>query len=317
MDYTLPEDNATAVPEQWFDRQLTRHTYKSPILRGFLDEEIAALKNYHSGKLSTDDAAHAITSPISNSPVPDLGTYSDDISAVCQLWLLLTDALVEWPSCRTEDLVSLLVAISKLPGGLHRGEALDEEEELLTWKDLPHIGMVWGDSTWMGPGILARRTPVTDHGAARQRVRLVYIKQQDVEAQLVREGILRAQRAFQYLIHTLEKIPGPQDEVDASDDADASYQLKLDFQVPAAACWLKHNGRMLRHGIVVKDELKDWEKRKIPAEAIQFSHPAERWTYWEKRLREIAESGPDDLTREAAETAIGYMQAADRQGKED
>lgn len=219
---------------------------------------------------------------------------------------------MEWPSCRTADLVALLVAISKLLGGLHRGEAHDDDERPLAWKYLPHIAMVWSDATWMRPGQLARRTPVTDDGAARQRVRLIYIKEQDVEAQLVREGIFEPQRGYQHLIRTLEKIPGPQDDAEASDDAEADFQLKLDFQVPAAACWLKHNGRVLRDGLV-KDELKDWEKRKIPAEAMQFSYPAERWTYWEKRLREIAKSGPDDSTREAAETAVGYMQAVDGQ----
>lgn len=317
MNYSLPEDNATAVPEEWFDRQLTRHTYKSPILKGFLDEEVAALKLYHGGKLSTSDAAHAITRPVSDSPVPDLGTYSDEISAVCQLWVLLTDALVEWPSCRTADLVGLLVAITKLPDSIHRGEALDEDGKPWSWGDTPYIAMVWGDATWMRPGDLYRRTPVTDDdGAARQRVRRVYIKQQDVEAQLVREGILDARRAFQYLIRTLEKIPGPQDEAETSRDSESAVQLKLDFQVPAAACWLKHDGRKLREG-VVKDVLKDWEKRHIPAEALQFSNPAERWTYWEKRLREIAKTGPDDSTREAAEKAVGCMQAVDEQGRED
>lgn len=317
MNYSLPEDNATTVPEQWFDRQLTRRTYKSPILKGFLDDEVAALKAYHDGNLSTSDAAQAITSPVSNSPVPDLGTYSDEISAVCQLWSLLIDALVEWPPCRTLDLVALIVAISKLPGGLHRGEATDDDEKPLTWTDTPYIAMIWSDITWRRPGDLVRETPLaTDGGAARQRARLVYIKQQDVEAQLVREGILDSRRGFQYLIRTLEKIPGPQDEAEASDDAEAADQLKLDFQVPAAACWLKHNGRILRDG-VVGDELKGWEKRRIPDEAMKFSQPDERWNYWEKRLREIAESEPDDYTREAAETAVGYMKAVDGQEKED
>ncbi|ROW15214.1 hypothetical protein VPNG_03073 [Cytospora leucostoma] len=311
MNYSLPEDNATTVPEQWFDRQLKRHIYKSPILKGFLAEEFAALKAYHSGKLSTIDAAHAITSPISNSPIPNLGTYSDEASAVCQLWVLLTDALVEWPSSRTADLVALLVAISKLPGGLHRGEATDDDEKPLAWKDSPYIGMIWSDATWMTPGDLMRRTPVADDdGAARQRVRLVYIKQQDVEARLVREGIFEAHLGFQFLIRTLEKIPGPQDETEASTSSEAAVQLKLDFLIPAAACWLKHNGRRFHDGLV-RDELKGWEKRMIPDEALEFTHPAERWTYWEKRLREIAESGPDETTREAAQRAVGYMQAVD------
>ncbi|KAK7743248.1 hypothetical protein SLS53_004333 [Cytospora paraplurivora] len=313
---SLPEDNATTVPEQWFDRQLTRHIYKSPVLRGFLAEEIAALKAYHSGKLSTIDTAHAITSPVSNSPVPNLGTYSDETSAVCQLWVLLTDTLVEWPSSRTADLVALLVAISKLPGGLHRGEATDDDEEPLAWKGLPYICMIWSDATWKRPGDIVMQLPVTDDdSAARQRLRLLYIKQQDVEAQLVRAGIFQPQRGFQYLIRALEKIPGPQDDGKPSTFSEASAQLQLDFQVPAAACWLKHNGRRFRDGLV-RDEIRDWEKRMIPDEALEFPQPADRWTYWEKRMREIAERGPDESTREAAKTAVGYMQAVDEQEKE-
>lgn len=315
MDYySLLEDNATTVPEQWFEDQLTRHKYTIPLFKGCQHQGIAALRDYHSGKLNATDAAHAITSPITNSPAPDLGGYSDEITAVCNLWALLTDALVEWPPSRTEGLVALLVAISKVPGELHRGEATDDDEQPLTWDGCPYIGMIWSDSTWMTPGDLVMRTPVADDGgAARQRARRLYIKQHDIEARLVREGILQPWRGLRILVCTLEKIPGrPQDEVEASTGWEASEQLKLDFEVPAAACWLKHTGRMYR-GVIVRDELKKWEKRRIPDGALEFTHSAERWTYWEKRLREIAESAQDEITREAAERAVGYMQALDGQ----
>lgn len=168
--YTLPDDSAKSVSPKWFDEQLTRRVYTSPFLKGFLDTQVAALEAYHAGVLSPQDAAKRITQPITDAPVPDPGTYSDEISAVVLLWRLLIDALVEWPSSRTRDLIRILAAVSRIPDALHCGQATNDDNEQLVWSDMPYIGLTWYDVTWMQPDEIVRRTPDPE---ARQQARLV------------------------------------------------------------------------------------------------------------------------------------------------
>ncbi|ODM20653.1 hypothetical protein SI65_03706 [Aspergillus cristatus] len=75
---------------------------------------------------------------------------------------LLVDALIEWPSSRTPDLIALLTAISKTPDNLHRGEALNYDDELLTWDGVPYINMVWRDANWMTPHIIVKECSKSD-----------------------------------------------------------------------------------------------------------------------------------------------------------
>jgi hypothetical protein len=181
----LPEDTAS-VPHQWFEARLGRQP-KNAVHKVCLEAEVAALEDFHDGKTSIGEAAKAITQPISNSSIQDLGGYSDDAIALCHLWNLLTNALIEWPSSRTPDLVGLLSAMSKVTDPIHRGQLLnDHDENPCLWSQLPYITMVWRDDFWMTPGQISRR--VTD-AAGRSHARAVHVKQQDVEAQLVAAGI--------------------------------------------------------------------------------------------------------------------------------
>jgi hypothetical protein len=165
----LPEDTAS-VPHQWFEARLGRQP-KNAVHKVCLEAEVAALEDFHDGKTSIGEAAKAITQPI----------------ALCHLWNLLTNALIEWPSSRTPDLVGLLSAMSKVTDPIHRGQLLnDHDENPCLWSQLPYITMVWRDDFWMTPGQISRR--VTD-AAGRSHARAVHVKQQDVEAQLVAAGI--------------------------------------------------------------------------------------------------------------------------------
>ena len=88
-------------------------------------------------------------------------------------------------------------------------------------------------------------------------------------------------------------------------DVDGDGQVELDFHIPAVACWIRHIGKKVYNSLL-RDELKDW-KREIPAVALQFEQPIQRWLFWEKRLQEIAENGPDRDIRAAAESAVKNM----------
>ena len=85
------------------------------------------------------------------------------------------------------------------------------------------------------------------------------------------------QRAFQYVIRTLEKVPDVHDDIEAANDGEAEFQLNLDLQTPAVVSWIRHNGQRLHDDIHGPD---DWNKRDIPSVAMSFAQPMERWTFW-------------------------------------
>jgi hypothetical protein len=179
MSYTLYPENSSFMDEQWFKSQLDRHGQKP--YKACYSQEVVALKDFYHDKTSLELAATAITQPISNSPVQDLGGYSDDAVALGQLWILMKNALIEWPAARTADLVVLLSAMTKITEPIHRGDVLDDDEKPYSWADLPWFHMVWSDAFWRTSGQIARQA--TDETSKLERE--VYIKQQDVEARLV------------------------------------------------------------------------------------------------------------------------------------
>jgi hypothetical protein len=307
--YTLYPEDSSLIDEHWFETQLGR--YKQNAYEACYGKEVAALRAFYNGESSIEEAATAITRPISNSPVQDLGGYSDEIVAICQLWCLLRNALIEWPHSRTADLVALLLAMTKVTDLIHGGELLDDENEKpVSWAAHPFLHMVWSDAFWRTPGQVARQA--TD-ASSRQHERKVYIKQQDVEARLVAAGIFDCKqswtspiglrtlyslyagyRAPRYMIWTLERAPGPEDIEDADNDGDAEFQLKLEFQIPAASKWIEHNVQKLYDTL---GELEDWNKRKTHGfEMKQFDRPLDRWEFWQKRYVVLAH-GPVALIR--------------------
>jgi hypothetical protein len=188
MNFALLPEDIASVPHQWFEAQLSRHP-KDVVHKICLEAEVAALEDFHDCKTNIDEAAKAITYPISNSSIQDLGGYSDDAIALCHLWNLVINALIEWPSSRTPDLVGLLSAMSKVTDPIHWGQLLNDHDEYqCPWSQLPYLTMYWRDDFWMTPGQISRR--VTD-AAGRSHARAVHVKQQDVEAQLVAAGIFK------------------------------------------------------------------------------------------------------------------------------
>ena len=237
------------IPQEWFDERLRNYSSKSKVLESVYAEEIAAFQAFCSNQTSPDEAAQAITRPISNTCVPDLGGYAPEIVALCQLLELLIDALIEWPSSRTPDLIALLTAISNIPDNLHQGEALDDDDNVLTWSGPPYINMVWSDANWMTPHIIVKEcSKHSNSDAALQHACDKYIKAQDVEAQLVAVGLgpFGMKRAFYYLIYALEWHLNPKDKAEAQKkESRAREPFEPRFHIPAVTCWIKHTGQKL------------------------------------------------------------------------
>ncbi|KAH6875945.1 hypothetical protein BKA58DRAFT_131945 [Alternaria rosae] len=146
--FELPREDEHNVSLAWFERQKKRCVQShDPSLRDWLVTEVDALKAYHDGHINADEATFSMTHPLSTSPVPALGGYSDHVLALGNLWRVIIAALIEWPSTRAPEIFTLLNAIAKAPGDVHKGEVLDNEGEKLTWAQFPYFGMIWHERT--------------------------------------------------------------------------------------------------------------------------------------------------------------------------
>lgn len=323
--YSLIHEGADGVPPGWFDEQRSRCRSKNDTLLGYLYKEIDVLKSFHDGETGCNEAAYAITRPVSESPVPNLGTYEDEIHALCHLWRLYKDALVEWPSARTPDLIKLGVAISKVPDKIHNGEATDDDEQPMTWEGLPYFGMVWTDAHWMLPKDILEKQKYMDI-AARRQARDVYVKQQNAEAQLVMAEILLWRTACWAITYALEREDGEdkdhrQKKRDQSEEKETGIKEKValeekDFQIASATCWIEHAGEKLYSRLAQDEPQKEpdlwnlWDRLKMPQH--QFSQSLDRWDYWMDRFRVAAREYSDDYTRERARVALERMERIKR-----
>lgn len=303
--FVLPREDQHDVDPAWFERQKQRSA-QSPSLRDWYTIQVNALKEFHDARVNADEAALSMTHPISASPVPALGTYSDEIAAICNLWPVIISALIEWPSTRIPEIFTLLDAIAKAPGDIHKGEALDDDGEKLIWAKHPYFGMVWYEMTWADfqPGQIYRQYSDSNLEALAQARRL-YLKTKDIEAQLVAKHVLRLNKArIQFIIRALEKTD-PSDEQLAPDEGTGHTQVKLDFHIPATSFMFKYNEREVYDQIVTKG-LEDWKKRQLPDGARDFQNGAERWSFWRRRLEELS-GNADDEVKAAAQASLEYM----------
>lgn len=264
------------------------------------------MKAFHDSHINADEAALSMTHPLTTSPVPELGGYSDDILAINSLWRLIIAALIEWPTIRAPEIYKLLDAIGKTPGNIHKGEAVDDEGEKFRWPKFPYFGLTWHESTGadIQPGQICRQySDSTSCGTARR----LYLKMKDIEAQLVSKHVLIMNRTrIQYIIWALEKEIDQSDEQVAPDEATGYMQVKLDFHIPAVSFMFKYNTRELYDQVVTK-ELGNWTKRQFPDGAREFQNGAERWSFWRRRLQELSQENADDEVKAAAGTSLEYM----------
>lgn len=305
--FNLPKDDQHVVDPAWFEGQKQRRVQNNDSsLRDWLAEEVDAFKSFHDGHMNADEVALTMTRPISTSPVPALGGYSDEILAVGNLWRVIIAALVEWPSARTPDIFALLDAMAKVSGKLHKGEAIDHDGEKLTWARFSYFGFTWHESTGAGlqPGQICRQYSDSTLLASARRL---YLRLKDIEAQLVAKHVLGMNKAMiQYIIRALEKKTDHSDEQLAPDEATGYSQVKLDFHIPAISFMFKYNRREI-YDQVVQNGLRDWTQRQLPIGAREFESGAERWSFWRRRLAELAQEDSDDQVKVAAQASLEFM----------
>jgi hypothetical protein len=308
--FNLPKDDQHVVDPAWFEGQKQRRVHKNdPSLRDWLANEVDAFKAFHDGHTNADEAALTMTRPISTSPVPERGGYSDEILGVCDLWGVIIAALIEWPSARTPDIFALLDAITKVSGKPHKGEASDNDGGKLTWEGFPYFGFAWHEKTDsdLQPGQICRQYSDSTLLASARRL---YLKMKDIEAQLVAKHVLEMNKSkIQYIIRALEKKIDHSDEQHDPDEADGYTQVRLDFHIPAISFMFKYNACEI-YDQVVQNELRDWTQRQMPIGAREFESGAERWLFWRRRLAELAQGDADDQVKVAAQASLEFMSLA-------
>jgi hypothetical protein len=137
--------------------------------------------------------------------------------------------------------------------------------------------------------------------------RRLYLKIKDIEAQLVAKHVLRMNKSMiQYIIRALEKKINHSDEQLAPDEATDYSQVRLDFHIPAISFMFKYNGREI-YNQVVQNGLRDWTQRQLPIGAREFKSGAERWSFWRRRLAELAQGDADDHVKVAAQASLEFM----------
>lgn len=303
--YSLLPEYAPRIPDSWFDRQRSRYLPMEEFLVALEAQWIQVLQAYQGGTMTAEQAAPAITQTISDLPVSTLGTQTDEPDPLMHLWTLFKDALVEWPTNWTPNLIALLLAISKVPNSIYRdGSIHDDDGAPYTWQRLPAIYMVWHDDHWMQPCQIAWRC--VDE-SDRARARDVYIKQQDVASRLVAVGIFPQHIRFWTIVFVLEMDRSPQDKTQESNKGELSELLQADFHLPAVARWMRYNKDMISQAITTGElERQTWREISLMHKKPELR--AKRWLFWKERLKEFAQDGPDELVRSAACEALGHLE---------
>ena len=232
--------------------------------------EAQALKDYVRHKTNASEAAVAITRPIETDPNPRSHLY--------RLWGLLSDALMELSSSQTAALVQLMGAIQQLPGS--GPDAL--------WRNLPGFGHQWADerrsfdwSRSLAAGLAQEE---------RERLRAEYVEAAGIEAHLAGAGIgaIPLDWGYECICDALER-----------NDAVG------DFEVPAATEWLSFVGDRIHAAATTGVQCRTLEKARDLWSGATLD--LARWSYWQKRMRDLFEQSADGVTRAAAERAIQSM----------
>lgn len=94
MPWNLISEDTATIPNAWFQAQSNRK-YRSIVHEACHKKETKALQSFANGATTVDEAAYAITQPISTTSIQNTNEYSDDCYALCHLWGLFKSALIE------------------------------------------------------------------------------------------------------------------------------------------------------------------------------------------------------------------------------
>ncbi len=244
-------------------------------------DEAQALKDFYHKKKRAKEAAYAITRPIENAKDPPANLY--------RLWAFLADALIDLPATEVSALIELLDAIQQLPEPDLTGKRTDDTPVTdFSWRKLPGFGHMWADlhkdDGW-------RRALAASDPANRDVMRAEHVKKAMLEARMTIAGIGGIPIHWGY---------------DCIADALERRDSVLDFEIAAAAEWIRVAGERLHTGAVDGEESWALERRRdFGKEAKAMS--LERWSFWKDRLGQVLQQSK--ITWDAAEAAAHGMKA--------
>ncbi|KAK2589681.1 hypothetical protein QQS21_012643 [Conoideocrella luteorostrata] len=238
----------------------------------------AALQRYLDGQCAAADALSAITSPAPGS--------SDTQAELRDRVLgIIEDALFELPKTYAPALIALLKELNTRPE--------EDEDGAPLWRGLKSFGDSWSDS-WKQPHwrkALSTRDPGT-----RDRRREAHLHRAFIEASCAvanigtdagaldsaEEGLLPLSWGYECLSDALESPDG----------------VVWDFEVPAAAVWLRVAGRRMLEG--AKRGEKSWALEREGRLWAPGPMSTARWEFWLSRLDQLRGIGTN-ISKAASE----------------
>jgi hypothetical protein len=247
----------SVADDAWFEEQTAPRDGEEET--GAHPYQVAALKSYLKGDSNASDTAAAMTKPHNSDTKTDLQR---------RVLGIIEDALFELPESNTPALVELLKELHQLP---------DEEDGKPVWKGDMSFGHSWSDK-WKQPhwrGALATRDPATRANRREAHVHRAFVEAFCAMAALgpgSEDGVLPLSWGHECLSDALEC----QDAV-------------WDFEVPAAAMWIKVAGERIKEG--AKNGERSWALEKKDRLWAPGPMSMDRWKFWLKRLEEIERIG--------------------------
>jgi hypothetical protein len=269
----------TKFDDKWFDEKVAPDDEQD---EGCHPDEVKALKDYYYKKTTAKEAARAIIQPVENSKEP--------IEDLPRLWGLLIDALLEMPRTEIPAVLQLLDAIQQCPEPDLTRWPTKPWGDNLVWRQLYHFGHDWSDFVRRSDS--CRVSPDCDP-VDRADKQALHIRGAEIAARLIMSDVGGLPLDWGY---------------DCCADALESSQALLDFDVPAAAGWIVIAGERMRKAAAEGYESIHLERsRDLGWNSKVMS--LERWSFWEKRMREMMTSQDSPVTRDAAKAAVDRMEA--------
>ncbi|KAL3471428.1 hypothetical protein BJX99DRAFT_237410 [Aspergillus californicus] len=247
----------SAADDAWFDYHTAPMDGEDET--GAHPYQVAALKAYLQGDSTPSETAAIMTKPCNPDKKTDLRRRIHGI---------IEDALFELPKTHTAALITLLKELSQLP---------DEEDGEPVWINDKHFGHSWSDiwkpMHWRGA--VATRDPTTRAKRCEAHVHLAFVEASCAMAAPgpdAEDGILPLSWGYECLSEALEC----QDPV-------------WDFEVPAAAVWIKIAGDRLIEG--AKKGEQSWALERPGRLWLPGPMSMDRWNFWLERLEEIERIG--------------------------
>ncbi|CAD0081901.1 unnamed protein product [Aureobasidium vineae] len=137
----------------------------------------------------------------------------------------------------------------------------------------------------------------------------LYIKRQDISAQLTAAGLIEIRRAYYLIAWALE---WNHESNDLEQRKGPPRLFIPDWYIPAVARWIINNGRRFYED-AVNQNMQDCFKPP-PGYEMVYKYDCmcnERWDLWKKRLTEFADGagGDDKVTKREAKAAVQHMES--------